>query len=60
VLAPCALVFLWLLVTRGLDVGALSVAWPHGFCDPVSAFTALIVAGRAVSAAMGLGIVVSL
>ena len=59
-LASYASVFLGLLVTRGLDVGALSAAWPHGFRDPVGAFTALIVAGRAISAAMGVGIVVSL
>ena len=59
-LVSYAFVLLWLLVTGGLDVGALSAVWPHGFRDPVGAFTALIVVGRAVSAAMGVGIVVSL
>lgn len=54
-----AVVFLWLLVTGGLDPGALSAAWPHGFVDPDGAFTALIVAGRVVSAAMAVAILAS-
>ncbi len=54
------LVLLGLLVTGGLDLGALSGAWPHGFADPVAAFTALIVAGRTVSVIMGVWILASL
>ena len=53
-------VFLWLLATGGLRAGAISASWPHGFADPVRAFSALIVAGRMLSAAMAAGLVASL
>ncbi len=55
-LAVYSIVFVILAITGNFDVSAFSVAWPHGFRDPVMAFTALIMAGRIVSLAMAIGI----
>ncbi len=59
-LVAYAFSLLGLALAGNLDVGSLSAAWPHGFRDPVGAFSALILVGRAISVAMAVGILASL